>query len=373
MLCRKCKKEIPDSSIFCNLCGIKQVVEKKKRKQKSGNGMGTIFYNKDRVNPWVARAPGTKSEDGNYKRVFIGSFKSAKEAQLALEKARKTPISDLYNYTLEQVFEKWKEAHYQTIGPKGQYGYDGAYKFLLPIANQKIRLLRTDDFQNIINSNTKYSISQLQKINQLLNQLCRWAMQNDIVDRNYAEFVKLPRVAEKEKRVFTIDESDKIATMVSDKRLGETARIAMALLYTGMRIGELLKMRSEDVHIFEGYMVGGSKTQAGKRRKIPIHGKIKPYIVEWLKKDSAWLIPSEHDNPRSTDTVRKGFNSLMKKLGIEGVTPHSCRHTYISRAIAAGMQKEVLQAIVGHAGDESTERYIHVGIDQIIASGGLIG
>ena len=44
----------------------------------------------------------------------------------------------------------------------------------------------------------------------------------------------------------------------------------MVLLYTGMRIDELLSMRCENVHLKEHYMQGGEKTEAGKNRIIPI-------------------------------------------------------------------------------------------------------
>ena len=42
MLCRKCKKEIPDGSVFCLLCGIKQVKDRQQTKSR-GNGTGSIY------------------------------------------------------------------------------------------------------------------------------------------------------------------------------------------------------------------------------------------------------------------------------------------------------------------------------------------
>lgn len=55
----------------------------------------------------------------------------------------------------------------------------------------------------------------------------------------------------------------------------------LILIYTGMRVGELLDIKVENVHINEKYMVGGSKTEAGKNRVIPFHERIVPLVKKW--------------------------------------------------------------------------------------------
>ena len=47
--------------------------------------------------------------------------------------------------------------------------------------------------------------------------------------------------------------------------------------------------------------------------------------------------------------MRKSFGSLMHKLGIQGVTPHTCRHTAATKMAASGLPPEVVKQILGHA------------------------
>ncbi len=55
----------------------------------------------------------------------------------------------------------------------------------------------------------------------------------------------------------------------------------LILIYTGMRVGELLDIRLDNVYLDQKYMIGGSKTEAGKDRVIPLHDRILPLVEKW--------------------------------------------------------------------------------------------
>ena len=100
----------------------------------------------------------------------------------------------------------------------------------------------------------------------------------------------------------------------------------------------------------DDYLVGGEKTAAGRDRVIPLHPDIAPYIRQWLAgNETDYLLPSKTGVPRDHNNVRKSFNSLMHKLGITGVTPHTCRHTAATKMAASGLPPEVTKQILGHA------------------------
>ena len=60
MLCKKCKKEIPDVSVFCNFCGRKQTVTAAKHRKRA-HGTGTIRRDTRYKNSFIAIAPSSRS------------------------------------------------------------------------------------------------------------------------------------------------------------------------------------------------------------------------------------------------------------------------------------------------------------------------
>lgn len=375
MQCCRCHEEIPDGSLFCNFCGKRQPewappAQRKKRRRPKGSG--TVYQKKDegRARSWVAR-----SGLGE----LIGSFETSTEAVLALDdyNAKHTSVARL-RYTFEDVYKKWKELHYKDIGPKGRDSYERAFEKALELHKRPMRELKTEDYQAVITAlaDAGKSRSMCEKQRQLFSQLCKWAMQNDIITINYAEGLRLPAPSPKKERTLTDDELGKIKAIADDNSKGnrfrQVAQLAMVLTYTGMRIDELLSMRRDDVHLNEGYMIGGEKTDAGRQRVIPILEPIRMIVAEWMlcSLDGEFLLPTSTGRKKNIDAVEHSFRRLMIVLGInpdpekverkdmgELITPHSLRRTAATRLVEGKAEPTAVQAILGHADFSTTADY----------------
>ena len=117
------------------------------------------------------------------------------------------------------------------------------------------------------------------------------------------------------------------------------------------------------IHLDEGYIIGGEKTEAGRNRIVPIPPAIpelKDFLQNWINQadaETGRLIPYSPQNFR-----QKNFRKAMKVCGISDtrLTPHSTRHTFASLSASAGVAPEHLQKIIGHAKFSTTaEIYIH--------------
>lgn len=353
MKCRKCCHEIPDGSKFCMECGAKQVKERRKA-LKRANGTGTVYKLQGRrKRPWVAAK----------NKVIIGYYEKKTDALDALNRLAGRDITERYNMTFEEVFEDWKTEHFKEIGKQGIASYNRAFDVFEPLHKKPFRVLRTPDFQSVVDPYMGKSHSTVSKYKQLITQMSEWAIREEIITTNFATFVKLPENAKKEKDVFTDEE---IAILESNG--SETAKIILMLIYTGMRIGELFYLPLADYH--GTYVIGGEKTEAGRNRIIPIRPEGRAYFSYFAGQATGDLLLSGYTGDKIPNNFRKrNYYPLLDKLGIKRKTPHATRHTYASRARRDGMQPEVLQKILGHANYTTTANiYVHTDIEDLIAA-----
>lgn len=365
MQCMRCRRVIPDDAVFCCYCGVRMegAPAAQRRRRRRPRGTGSVWKDaRNKSRPFVAvAADGTR----------IGTFATSGEAVKALDAVNASKISpERQTYTLADVYDRWSELHYQKITVKAQQSYANAYRKAASLHDRRIAELKTEDYQRVLSQMMAAGASRslCEKERQLFSQLCQYAINQDIIHTNYSTALVLPDASAPKTRVLSADEVQAIRNTVDDARLGETARIALTLIYTGMRLNELLTARRENVHADEGYLIGGEKTEAGRDRVIPLHPDIMPYILQWLDgNDTPYLIPSKYGLPRDHNNVRKSFNSLMRKLGIDGVTPHTCRHTAATKFAAAGLPPEVTKQILGHADITTTLNiYTHPDVQNLI-------
>ena len=341
--CPRCKCILPPLANFCPQCGkrLADTPPVHRRKYRRPRGSGTVCKLKDcgRSKPFIARAAGD---------VYIGSYATAAEAVQALDayNAQQTPAHKL-RYTFADVYTKWSEQHFKDCGSSVKDGYERSFQKAQKLHKKEMRNIKAEDYQDVIDEliASGLSRSMCEKQRGLFSQLCKYAMQQDIINKNYAEGLRMPPASPKKERTLTATEIAQIKALNT-----QTAKLSLVLLYTGMRISELLTMRRDNVRLSEHYMVGGEKTESGKNRIIPILEPIQPIIAEWYAASakSEYLVPTSKGTKLDLHNVERSFRQMMNELGIEGVTLHTFRHTAASMMIEAGVAPTAVQAILGH-------------------------
>ena len=354
--CIKCKAELPEGAVFCHICGKRQTPEPRKHRKRS-NGTGCISkLSGNRTKPWQVKKNG----------IYIGTYATRAEAQKALERLTDVNVNDKFNMTFAQVYERWYEEHRREISDSMARGYQLAYKQCTQLHTMPMRKILRSDYQAaIIALETQgMSKSTCNKLRVLLGQLGRWAMEEGITLTNPAESLNTVAKQKTTREIFT--EADIAAIKKSNLA---AADIALILISCGCRPGELFSVPL--VNCREDHFIGGSKTDAGKNRVIPIG----PDGVDAYHRirNKAIAEGGQHlidgyagANKTAPNFTKRDWRELMEEIGRQGMIPYSCRHTFITRAIRAGMELPVLEAIVGHVDRETTKIYTHLHADDLV-------
>lgn len=363
MECRKCKKEIPDNSVFCNHCGCKQ--EREKANRHRGNGEGTVYQ---RGKTWTARViVGWWVDDNCIAHPHIrtkGGFKTKKEALEYIPTLKKGVAPD-FDITFQKLYERFIEGHEQKVGKSTLDCYRASYNHFKPIWGRKFRELGTDDLQECVDAGEKgRRTKELMKA--LGNLLYKYAASRKIVSHNYAQYIYVGKDKKGTHPAFTLQQVEQIRRAIG--RI-PNAEYVYCMIYLGFRPNEMLSLKRDAYHNENGveYFIGGFKTAAGTDRPVTISPKIKPYVRELVMRADPWVFPKPEGGRMDDDCFRdRVFYPLLAALNIQPIpdkehpaelVPYSCRHTF------ANLMKDVTgsdtdkSALMGHSDITMTKYY----------------
>lgn len=323
------------------------------KEQKGSNYMrnpngfgGVVDLGKHRRNRYAARitdasASSVMDSDGKFRQKYryIGYYPTRKDAMSALYEWNKlnTPM-EYHNITFAEIWQIWCNRNIPDINTSRARSYASAFKKCNALHNKYIENIRLNDLQQVLDFCAGSSKSTLNNIKVVMNFIFTWAVENDVVSKNYAQYVKLNYRQVESHKAFT---SDEIFNLWSDPN---KYSIVLMFVYTGCRPSELCDLKLEDVNLKEQYFyIRKSKTTAGVRY-VPIADKILPFFeYYYTHSNTDRLLPLNY-------LQLKDFY----KAELPPHTPHDTRSTCVSMLTAAGVQEVIIQKIVGHSGGNVT-------------------
>ena len=328
------------------------------------NGFGSVHYlGKGRRKPYRVRIT-SGWVDGKQVYTTIGYATTRREGLQMLAEYHNSPYNvERDKITFEDMFNKWCEARESKLEPKNFISYKMAYNLCSSVHNAKFVDLRKPHLQKMMDSLNK-SVPTKRKVKSLLRQMYELAIDMDVVNKDYSNGVEVTSEIESKERVpFSPEEINRLWEL---SKTDEFARIVLILIYTGVRINELLKLKIEDIHLDEHYAIGGSKTKAGKGRIIPIANKIQPFISELYDENKKALILSSRGGALSYKTFHTHWTTYMEKHNFKHLI-HDTRVTFASLAHAAGVNELNLKRLLGHGNSGNvTHHYIKTDVQLLL-------
>lgn len=329
------------------------------------NCYGSVYkLSGKRRKPFIARKTIGWNDDGKQVYRTIGYYETKKLALQALADFNNNPYDiEVSELTFNDVFEKWKEQKYKDISRSAINAYNACFTHSKQLYDMKFVNIKTIHLQTVIQDCNK-GYETLRNIKSSFNQLYKYAMENDIVNKNYAPFVNIGKKSgDNSRKPFTSKEIEKLFKVEESIPFVDTILI---MIFSGLRIGELLQLKSSDIDLENATITGGIKTDAGKNRVIPINHKILPFIKKRLSENNEYLMVNSFGRKMTySNYYFDKFMHIMEQLNMDH-RPHDCRHTFATLMSNSDANKTSIKKIIGHSSYVTTEKiYTHKDIEEL--------
>lgn len=388
--CPECELPVSDKATTCPHCGYPlKPSEKQKKPRKSNkrrrlpNGFGQIseIKNRNLRNPFRAMVTVGKTPDGKpiCKPLKPESyFATYNDAYAALVEYNKNPYDLEPSITMQELYDKWLPEYEKTVkstkSATSAWAYcSGVYKMrVMDIRARHVKGCMEEGVAVIRGKEQHPTATMKNQIKSLFNMLLDYALEYELVDRNYSrtfnlteETVKEIQSVKKEHIAFTDEEMDLLWANASSK---QGVDILLIQCYSGWRPQELGLLELKDVDLENWTFQGGMKTDAGENRVVPIHSRIQDLVLRKYQEAEAlgspyllnWADPNNRNRKNLKLTYaryQKAFERIRDELKLNpNHRPHDGRTHFVTMAKRYGVDEYAIKYMVGHKISDITEK-----------------
>lgn len=281
--------------------------------------------------------------------------------------------------TLREWIPTWMECYKaDTIKERSYHQLELlARRFPDDLLDMELAVIKPMHLQGFVN---KFSIgaskSYMDKMRVFLHGLFSAAMDNEYITRDPSAKLRIPKVIEKPRESFTESEAKKIATFALEYRHRRIAVAVLVLLFTGIRRGELLGLKWDDITdttltVQRGVFQEGGKAKvedykvktSKSFRTLPLMPEL-AHLVQTLPKHGEFVFGTHSGTLWHPRNFSRDYNSFFKQLRdkypeVRPLTAHCCRHSFATLTLASGADVRIVQQLLGHSDINTTARYTH--------------
>ena len=366
--CIKCKKELPEGSVYCCYCGKKQnCAHETHYRRNRGNGMGTAYK---RGKTWTAQwrvmvdAAGRPLESPISRTK--GGFATKREALDYIPTLAETAAPTEW-LTLRQLYDRWKPTHKASHSTMNCY--NAGINHLQALWECLFCDITIDDWQRCIDQCSQGKRTR-QNMKTIIGLLYKFALPRGQTKTplNLAEYLiirssECPPTLDKPGLPLNALEKIRQAAANGDR----IAEMVYAQCYLGFRPTGFLQLKVSNYDPVEKTIRGGTKTAAGKNRLVTISPKIQHIFDKYTAGKTSGLIFTDLDGaPIALKQYRKRFYDLLDRLDIDNpirsdgshtYSPHSCRHTFATLMKTIPAPDKDKLALIGHTKIEMLQYY----------------
>ena len=216
-----------------------------------------------------------------------------------------------------------------------------------------------------------YAATSVKRCLSVVKGFCKFLVREGYRTSNPADTVIAPKAPQLLPDVLSIPQIDKLFDQpFPDTPLGHRNKTILEVLYgCGLRVSEVCGLDQRDVQLKEGYLRVCGK--GDKERISPISGAAARALDRYLREDRPGLsmkarrpVSAVFLNARGGRLSRQSVHALVAEaglaIGVDGLHPHTLRHSYATHMLEGGADLRVIQEILGHSDISTTQIYTHV-------------
>jgi integrase len=341
--------------------------------------MGWIRKRPDRPSPWRA---GYRGPDGReHSRAFDRKVDAERWLRDELQKQDRglwvDPSAGAVRF--DEYAEDWFRG--LVLKPKTTAGYRSLLdsRILPTLGSVELRRINPDFLRAWVAAmaGDGLSASRMAQAKRVVSAVLAQAVDDGLIGRNPTESVKVPKTAERDQRYLTATQVTELADAV-EQRMRGGAQLVKLLAYGGLRWGEAVALRSDNVDVLRhrvyvresatlvnGKLVWGTP-KSHRSRTIVIPRFLMDELAPKLAGGDLVFASSTGQPLRSPNFLRRVWKPAVADVGLGDLVPHDLRHTAASLAISAGASVKAVQRMLGHSSAQITlDRYAHLFEDDL--------
>jgi len=390
--CPECELQASDKASSCPHCGYpltsnvkpkKHSKSNKRRRLPNGFGQISEIKNRNLRNPFRAMVTVGKTPKGRpiCKPLKPDSyFSTYNDAYTALIEFNKNPYDIKQDITVKDLYEKWSYEYFKTLtSDSSTRTITSVWAYCSSVYGMRAMDIRArhikgcmDEGVAIIRGEERLPTAGVKsRIKSMFNLMLDYALEYEIVDRNYSRTFNLSDdiIKEKEqaKRGHIPFKEEEIQTLWDHVDIKSYVDVVLIQCYSGWRPQELGLLQLENINFKDWTFSGGIKTPAGINRVVPIHSKIRQLVEkkyqEAITLGSKYLInctdTHTHRSSRmfTYDKYQNRFAKIRDELKLDPQhRAHDGRMHFVTTAKKYGVDEYAIKYIVGHAINDITEK-----------------
>ena len=360
--------------------------------KKRANGDGSIRKRKD--GRWEGRyVVGHDPITGKMiSRNVLGKTQAEVKEKLrtAIENSKRLDYTQTGKYTVGQWMDEWFEAYAKVkVRPSSHQTYKGYIEnHIKPnigdIPIEKLTSLQLQKFYRLLLTEGRIpriesekqprglSAKTVRNINQVISSAMDMAVRHKLILTNPTEGCELPKVEHREMKTLPAEQLGAFLREAKESGVYELYYLDLA---TGLRRGELLGLKWEDIDLQNGIIHVRRQVARvdGEVKELPLKTKnsyrnisISRDAVAMLTemeahRSSDYVFPSSTGGPISPDSVNNMLHRVLKRAGLPSIRFHDLRHTFATLALQNGVDIKTVSGMLGHFSAGFTlDTYAHV-------------